>query len=58
MVDIKKILRERGTISKFDGIILSTNHDAFDYGLIIKNSKLIVDTRGVYPYKSNNVVNA
>jgi UDP-N-acetyl-D-glucosamine dehydrogenase len=58
LFDLKSVHLTQDTISKFDGIILSTNHDAFDYGLIIKNSKLIVDTRGVYPYKSNNVVNA
>jgi UDP-N-acetyl-D-glucosamine dehydrogenase len=35
-------------ISTFDLVILSTDHDAFDYNLIKKEAKLVVDTRGVY----------
>ncbi|MAZ79897.1 MAG: UDP-N-acetyl-D-glucosamine dehydrogenase [Gammaproteobacteria bacterium] len=36
------------TISNYDAIILCTDHDIFDYDLIISNSKLVIDTRGVY----------
>ena len=32
----------------YDLIILATDHDLFDYEMIERNSKLIVDTRGRY----------
>ena len=30
----------------YDGILLSTDHDCYDYEFILKHSKLIIDTRG------------
>ena len=35
-------------ISAFDLVLLSTDHDDFDYNLIAQESSLIVDTRGVF----------
>ena len=29
-------------------VILVTDHDAFDYSIILENSKCIIDTRGKY----------
>jgi UDP-N-acetyl-D-glucosamine dehydrogenase len=46
------------TIADFDCILIATNHDAFDYDLIKKHAKLIVDTRGVYLAPAPNVVKA
>lgn len=42
----------------FDAVVVATNHDAFDYELIRKNSRLIVDSRGVYREVTSNVVRA
>lgn len=36
------------SISSYDVILVSTDHDAVDYGLIAQNAKLIVDTRNVF----------
>tara|TARA_B100000579_G_C22836538_1_gene859149 strand:+ start:993 stop:2324 length:1332 start_codon:yes stop_codon:yes gene_type:complete len=36
------------TISSFDLVILLTDHDCFDYQLILNSSSLIVDTRGKF----------
>jgi len=41
-----------------DLVLLATDHDAFDYELILKNSPLIVDTRGRYLAPAKNVVKA
>jgi UDP-N-acetyl-D-glucosamine dehydrogenase len=38
--------------------LLATDHDAFDYELILKHSPLIVDTRGRYLEPAANVVKA
>ncbi len=45
-------------LSVFDCVLLVTDHDKFDYELIAKASKLIVDTRGRYKNKLINVVKA
>jgi UDP-N-acetyl-D-glucosamine dehydrogenase len=41
-----------------DCVLVVTDHDAFDYGEILKHSGLIVDTRGRYRGKVANVVRA
>lgn len=45
-------------ISSYDCVMLITDHDKFDYKLIAQNARLIVDTRGVYPKGTKNVINA
>ena len=41
-----------------DLVLLATDHDAFDYELILEHSPLIVDTRGRYLEPAANVVKA
>jgi UDP-N-acetyl-D-glucosamine dehydrogenase len=36
------------TLGGYDLVILTTDHDLFDYDLILQNAKCIVDTRGRY----------
>jgi UDP-N-acetyl-D-glucosamine dehydrogenase len=46
-------------LQTFDCVIIVTNHDKFDYNLIKKYSKLIIDTRGVYSkYNDKNIIKA
>jgi UDP-N-acetyl-D-glucosamine dehydrogenase len=33
-------------LAKFDAVLLTTDHDAFDYGLIEQHAPLLIDTRG------------
>lgn len=47
------------SIKSFDCIVLATSHDDFDYDLIKKNAKLIIDTRGHYHKETHdNIVQA
>jgi UDP-N-acetyl-D-glucosamine dehydrogenase len=46
------------TLAAYDVVLLATQHDAFDYALIRKHARLIVDTRGVYLQPAANVVKA
>jgi UDP-N-acetyl-D-glucosamine dehydrogenase len=46
------------TIQSYDCVVLATDHDTFDYELIQKNARVIVDTRGHYPAGLENVVKA
>jgi UDP-N-acetyl-D-glucosamine dehydrogenase len=41
-----------------DAVIIATDHSAYDYDWILKNSRLIVDTRNVIKKKRSNVVKA
>ena len=34
------------SIEKYDAVLLLTDHDSFNYGMIESSSKLIIDTRG------------
>ena len=46
-------------IKKYDLILLSTDHSYYDYGYILKNSRIIVDTRnGFGKYKSKKIYKA
>jgi len=45
-------------LSSYDLVLLATDHDRFDYEMIEKHAKLIVDTRGRYLGLRCNVVRA
>lgn len=36
------------SISSCDCVVLATDHSSYDYGFILENAQLIIDTRGVY----------
>ena len=38
----------KDTLNDFDIVLLMTDHDIYDYELILKSSKLIIDCRGKY----------
>ena len=46
------------TISDYDLVILATDHDDYDYNMILKEAKLIVDTRGRFKNPDKKVIKA
>lgn len=56
--DLKSIELNADNLKQFDLVLIATNHTVFDYNLIKNNSSIIVDTRGVYPASTENVVKA
>jgi UDP-N-acetyl-D-glucosamine dehydrogenase len=46
------------TVARYDAVLLATDHDAFDYELIARHARLVVDTRGRYLEPRANVVKA
>lgn len=48
----------KNILENYDASVVVTNHDDFDYELIKKHSKLIIDTRGVYKNNSRNIFRA
>lgn len=45
-------------IGQYDLVLLATDHSAFDYEMIKKSARLIVDTRGVYQEPAIHIVKA
>ena len=45
-------------LMSYDCVLIATDHDEFDYSMILEHSRLIVDSRGVYKTRQDNVVNA
>jgi UDP-N-acetyl-D-glucosamine dehydrogenase len=45
-------------IRSYDCLLIATDHDRFDWDMIKENAELIVDTRGVYPYDTEQVFRA
>ena len=56
--DLESVALDAASIAGFDCVVVTTNHDAFDYPLIRREARLIVDTRGVYLDPAANVVKA
>ena len=54
---MKSVSLTKAMLNKYDLVLLATDHDDFDYNLIEKESKLIVDTRGKFNV-SNNIIKA
>jgi len=55
--NMKSVTINKESLNRYNLVILATDHDNFDYDLIEKESKLIVDTRGKFNI-SNNVIKA
>lgn len=56
--DLKSVELNAQSINTYDAILVTTDHDDFDYQLILDNAQLIVDTRGVYPKNNDKVIKA
>lgn len=56
--DLRSVPLTAERIPDYDFVVLATNHDAFDYELIARHARLIIDTRGVYLQPADNVVKA
>jgi UDP-N-acetyl-D-glucosamine dehydrogenase len=56
--DLKSVPFTPAQIRRHDCVLIATNHSAFDYRLLRRNARLIVDTRGVYPRGGRNIVRA
>jgi len=56
--DLKSVELTPASIASYDCVVLTTDHDKFDYDMIQMNAKLLVDTRGKYRKVYPNVVKA
>lgn len=56
--DLKSIELTPEVVQSFDLLLLATDHDKFDYDMLVKNADIMVDTRGKYSGDYSNVVKA
>ena len=56
--DLKSEALTPETVAQYDCVVLTTDHDKFDYDMITEHAKLIVDTRGKFPVKNPKVIKA
>lgn len=56
--DLESIELTQDALMQFDCVLLATAHDSVDYELVKQHSTLIVDTRGVYRERFENIVRA
>lgn len=56
--DLSSVELTSETIKEYDCIILATAHKKFDYEMMLKNAKLLVDTRGKYKEPTPNLIKA
>jgi UDP-N-acetyl-D-glucosamine dehydrogenase len=53
---LKSIPLKAKMLNNCDAVIISTDHSAYDYDWIVKNSSLVIDTRNAVKKKRRNVV--
>jgi len=56
--DLVSIDLNARNISKYDAVVLATDHKVFDYVLIKQQAKLVVDTRGVFREAFDSLIKA
>jgi len=47
-INLKSVELTRAALRRFDCVVIAADHSCLDYGLILKSSNLIFDTRNVY----------
>ena len=50
--DLKSVKLTKEKLRNYDLVVLSTDHEAFNYEMIAKNSKLVIDTRNAFEKKN------
>jgi len=56
--DLRSVALTPETLASYDAVVLTTNHDRFDYEMILAHSRLIIDSRGIYRAPQENVIKA
>lgn len=56
--DLQSIQLTADILAGYDCVVLATDHDGFDYELIGHHARLVVDTRGRYRARAENIIKA
>jgi UDP-N-acetyl-D-glucosamine dehydrogenase len=55
-INLRSIELNKNNLEKFDCVVIATDHSSVDYAFILKNSRLIFDTRNVFRHTKNRKV--
>lgn len=55
-INLKSLKLNNKVINQFDCVLIATDHSGVDYAAILKNAKLIFDSRNIYKGKNKNKV--
>ena len=56
--DLRSVDLTKDVVGSYDCVLLATDHDSFDYGMLETTAKLLVDTRGRYKEPRENIIRA
>ncbi|MCX7900453.1 MAG: UDP-N-acetyl-D-glucosamine dehydrogenase, partial [Methylocystis sp.] len=56
--DLASVALTPESLARFDCVVIVTDHDAFDYAMIARHARLVVDSRGRYLEPAPNIVKA
>ena len=56
--DLNSVAFLGDNLSRYDCIVLATDHDTFDYALLLDKAQLIIDCRGRYSEKHQKIIKA
>lgn len=56
--DLSSVELTPESIANYDCVVLTTDHTKFDYDMILKHSKFLVDTRGKFKERSEKIIRA
>ncbi len=57
-LDLQSVALTPEYLSSVDCVVVATDHDDFDYEMVVRHAKLVVDTRGRYRGQTENVISA
>lgn len=57
-LDLRSVPLTAPRLRRSDAVIIATDHSAYDYGWVVKNAPIVVDTRNAVKKKRKNVVKA
>ena len=56
--DLTSVTLTAESVASYDCVLLATDHDKFDYAMLMQHAQLLVDSRGKYRVSSSNLVKA
>jgi len=57
-LELRSVPLTKALLKKADAVVISTDHSSYDYGWIVKNAPLVIDTRNAVKRRRKNVVKA
>jgi UDP-N-acetyl-D-glucosamine dehydrogenase len=55
---LKSVPLTKALLRKYDAVVIATDHTAYDYDMIVRNARLVIDTRNAVKRRRKNVVKA